>query len=52
MSEIERCPRCDARVRDERYCPLGGFTTLLDEARQVAVDRMIGAARERRARPD
>jgi uncharacterized protein YbjQ (UPF0145 family) len=20
MSEIERCPRCDARVREERYC--------------------------------
>lgn len=137
MSEIERCPRCDARVRDERYClgcgldryprrpvlptaeahdaaaragawrerhpghadpasgdvlvttcerltgyevldeiglvtglvvrsrnvfstlgadlksfvggELGGFTTLLDEARQVAVDRMIDAARDRGA---
>lgn len=137
MSEIERCPRCDARVREERYClecgldrfprrpalptaeahdaaararawraqhpghsdpdsgdilvttcerltgyevldeiglvhglvvrsrnvfstigadlksivggELGGFTTLLDEARQVAVDRMIDAARDRGA---
>src|SRR3954467_4589451 len=28
---------------------LGGFTTLLDEARQVAVDRMIDAARDRGA---
>jgi uncharacterized protein YbjQ (UPF0145 family) len=135
--QIERCPRCDARVRDERYClecgldrfprrpvlptveahdaaararawrarhpghsdpdsgevlvttcerltgyevldeiglvhglvvrsrnvfstigadlksfvggELGGFTQLLDEARQVAVDRMIDAARDRGA---